>query len=254
MDSLSDLDRIEDLPVWKEVNRRNANHSGRTLITVVIPALNEADNLPATLTPLVTLADVEVIVADGGSIDDTCGVAQRYGARVACSAPGRGRQMNAGAAQASGEMLVFLHADTRLPDDFDKHVREILLQPGIAAGAFRLKIDGSSRAMRCVEWGANMRSRWLDLPFGDQAYFVSQEVFRQVGGFHEMPILEDVEFIRRLRYYGRIVIASATVVTSARRWQRLGVVKTTWRNVMILSAYFAGVSPFRLARWYQSTR
>jgi hypothetical protein len=248
---LPDVDLPEDLPVWERVRQSRERIGGHLHVTVVIPALNEGQNLPATLMPLVNRGDVQIIVVDGGSSDDTCLVAQRHGVQVVRSAPGRGRQMNAGAAEASGDILLFLHADTRLPDDFSAHVRSALAQPEVAAGAFQLKISGPSRGLRCVAWGANLRARFWQLPYGDQAIFVSAATFRQVGGFADIPLMEDIEFIRRVRRHGRIAIAPAAVVTSDRRWQRLGIAKTTGLNGLLLGAYFLGCSPDRLLRWYR---
>jgi hypothetical protein len=251
---LSDVDLPEDLAVWDRVRQSRDFIGKQSRVTVVIPALNEAQNLSATLTPLVNRADIQVIVVDGGSSDDTCQVAQRHRVQVLRSAPGRARQMNAGAAEASGDVLLFLHADTRLPDDFSAHVRRALAQPGVAAGAFRLKICGPSRGLQCVAWGANLRARFWQLPYGDQAIFVSAATFRLVGGFAEMPLMEDVDFIRRVRRLGRIAVAPAAVVTSDRRWQRLGIARTTGLNGLLLGAYFLGFAPDRLVRWYRRAR
>jgi len=249
--ALSDIDRPEDLAIWDRVRRSRHVADENSLITVVIPALNESETLRTTLPPLLNRSDVEVIVVDGGSSDETCEVAAQHGVQVLHSEPGRGRQMNAGAAQASGEVLVFLHADTRLPDDFASHVRFTLSQPGVAAGAFRLGIEGRMQSLRWIEYGANLRARYLQLPYGDQAVFISEVMFGQVGGFREMPIMEDVEFILRVRRHGRIAIASAAAVTSGRRWQRMGVATTTCLNSALLGAYFLNCPPDRLARWYR---
>jgi len=248
--TLSDVDRPEDLSIWQRAQSRAA----RPQITVVIPTLNEVDNLPATLAPLKGRNDIEVIVVDGGSRDDTCGTASRYGARVLHSAPGRARQMNTGADAAKGDVLLFLHADTLPPTDFAPRIRNVLSHPDVVAGAFRLKINATGVALRLVEWGANLRSRWFQLPYGDQGIFISTQAFRAAGGFPELPIMEDVEFIRRVRRRGRIAVVASDAVTSARRWRRLGVVRTTLLNHLILTAFFLGFCPNRLVAWYRGGR
>ncbi|RMG55285.1 MAG: hypothetical protein D6723_02970, partial [Acidobacteria bacterium] len=186
--------------------------------------------------------------------DETVALARSWGAEVVASAPGRGRQMNVGAAMASGEILLFLHADTRLPPGFEHCVRQILDRPGVIAGAFRLGIDGPGWGLRIIEKVANWRARVLQAPYGDQAIFLKAEVFHQVGGYPDSPIMEDVELLRRLRSRGRIVIASSAVRTSARRWQRMGIWKTWLVNQAMILSYWLGVAPERLARWYYRGR
>ncbi|NJP10507.1 MAG: glycosyltransferase family 2 protein [Leptolyngbyaceae cyanobacterium RU_5_1] len=222
-----------------------------TALSVIIPVFNEAANLPITIAIAQTAADIEVIVVDGGSQDNTVAIAQSLGVPVIHSHPGRADQMNAGAAIAQGDTLLFLHGDTQLPKEYDQLIHETLLQPGVIAGAFELAIAGSQWGLRLVEWGVKWRSRVLQLPYGDQAIFLEADVFHQLGGFSEMPIMEDFELVQRLRKRGRIAIAPAPVTTSARRWQTLGILKTTLINQWILMAYFLGVSPATLAQWYR---
>lgn len=227
------------------------------LISVIIPALDEAAELPATLAALGrpeavdSAGEFEVIVVDGGSRDATREIAAAHGAWVVSSPPGRGRQMNAGAAAARGEMLLFLHADTRLPPGWPAAVREVLARPGVAAGAFKLVIAGDQLGPRLVAWGANLRSRWLGLPYGDQAIFLTAAIFRRLGGYREWPLFEEVELLGRLRSCGRLAFAGGAVSTSQRRWQGLGIVRTTLRNQFLLLAYFLGLGPERLARLYR---
>ena len=166
-----------------------------------------------------------------------------HSARLVRSQRGRGRQMNAGAKAATGDVLVFLHADTHLPKGFVSTVHTELHRPGVSAGAFQLHVDERRLSLRLIEWAANLRSNWLQLPYGDQAFFLSKETFRQLGGFAELPILEDVDFARRCR---RLDFVS----TSSRRWMRLGVARTTCVNAAILIAHFLGFPPDLLARWY----
>ena len=219
-------------------------------ISVVIPALNEGATIGATLAAMPAGAD-EVIVADGGSEDATRDEAARAGARVIAAPRGRGPQMNAGAAAASGDALVFLHADTRLASDAFDHVRRLLADPDIAGGAFHLSIEGNGA------WGgpepekpnvfyaftarnANIRSKLLGAPYGDQAFFVKKAAFDALGGYRPLPTCEDLDFIRRLRKRGRVVIAPATASTSARRWVKQGNVSLTVRNFVLFLRYWLG--------------
>ncbi len=225
----------------------------RPNISVIIPALNEAAVLGETLRRIPWVEDIEVIMVDGGSCDSTVRVAEAFGARVIQTADGRAHQMNSGAAVARGEILLFLHADTRLPADFGRLVRETLRRPGVVAGAFRLRLDSPRWSLRVVEALANFRSNWLKMPYGDQALFLRARHFRTAVGFSKLPIMEDFEFVHRLGRWGRIAIAPAAVVTSARRWEQLGVLRTTLINQIIILAYLLGIAPARLARWYRST-
>lgn len=221
-------------------------------ISVIIPVLNEQNTIRATLEQLVTIPDLEVIVVDGGSQDGTKEWLAQQGVKMLTTKPGRAYQMNQGAAIAKGESLVFLHADTQLPENFSSWVQSTLAQPGIVAGAFLLKIDGQLKGLRLVEWLANWRSCHLQMPYGDQAIFIKATTFQQVGQFAEMPIMEDFELIQRLRCWGKIAIVPMPVITSARRWQKLGVLKTTLINQGIVLAYRLGVPPDRLVQWYRS--
>ena len=194
---------------------------------------------------------MEVILVDGSSTDGTVDVARRFGAKVLASRPHRARQMNAGALAARGDVLLFLHADTRLPEGYGEHVRRVLSQPGVVAGAFRFRLDAPLRSLRVIERLTHWRSRRLQMPYGDQAIFVSARQFHRVGGFPDMPIMDDFEFIRRLRRRGRIAIAPVPAVTSARRWLTLGPWRTSLLNQAIVAAYFFGVPLSTIARWYR---
>ncbi len=221
-------------------------------ISIIIPALNEAHSLPQTLATLPAATEIEVIVVDGGSVDQTAAVAKGLGVRVIGSAPGRSRQLNCGAAAATGEILLFLHADTRLPGGFDQAIRQTLAQPEVVAGAFHLAIDGPGWGLRWVEWGVNLRSRLFQLPYGDQGIFLRAEVFDKMGGFPDLPTMEDFELVGRLRRLGRVAIAPSAVVTSDRRWRTLGILRTTLANQVMIAGYLLGVDPQKLARWYRN--
>ena len=223
-------------------------------ISVIIPVLNEAATIGTTLTPLKDAANIEVIVVDGGSLDCTRDLAESLGAKVFEAPAGRARQMNAGAAAATGEILLFLHADTVLPQGFEVMVHQALLKPGVIAGAFALRINTNLRGLRLIETMTNWRSRFLQMPYGDQAIFLPAKVFRRLGGFQQIPLMEDFEFVQRLKRKGRIAIVPASVITSGRRWQKIGVLKTTLINQLIILAYFLGVPPTQLAHWYSSSK
>ena len=247
--TLSDVDRPEDLAVWHRARQSPAAVSA-TRISVIIPTLNEADYLPQTLGSLRDAENLEVIVVDGGSNDGTTRIAERRGNRVLRSPPGRALQMNAGARAASGSILLFLHADTCLPPGFDSAVLAALRKPGVVAGAFRLRIGAPGLSLRILEQAVNIRSRVLRMPYGDQGIFVHKTTFHELGGFPALPVMEDFEFVRRLRRRGGIRIASLPVITSGRRWQELGPWRTTWINQKVILGYCLGVSPERLAVWY----
>lgn len=221
-------------------------------LSVIVPVLNEAHQLSDTLAPLQTLPDVEIIVVDGGSRDDTVAVARSLGVQVIETTPGRAHQMNQGAAAATGAWLLFLHGDTRLPAHAPAHVQTVLAQPGVVAGAFDLRIAATGWGLRWIERGVWARSRLCQLPYGDQALFLRTTTFRQVGGFPELPIMEDFVLVQRLKRLGRIAIAPACVTTSPRRWQKLGVPRTTLINQLMIVGYYLGFSPHRLVRWYRT--
>jgi len=242
---LSDVDYPNDLPVWEHRDRTQ-----RPTLSIIIPTLNEAAVLPQTLKSAQT-EEIEILVSDGGSTDETLDIARSWGAIALMSSSGRARQLNHAARIAQGDILLFLHADTQLPPDFAAEVRHWLAQPDVIAGAFELAIDGEHWPLRWVEWGVKWRSRGLQRPYGDQALFLSQRQFQALGGFAEIPIMEDLELVQRLSRRGRIAIAPQPVLTSGRRWKRLGVWKTTLLNQIMLIGYGLGISPDRLSRWYR---
>lgn len=247
--TLRDVDLPEDLAVWAATPAARA--AGRGGVSVIIPARNEEASLPATLAAAVAGAPHEIIVVDGGSTDRTAGVARAHDALMLSAPPGRARQLNAGAAAATGGFLLFLHADTILPPDYPALIRSTLAAPGVAGGAFAFAIAGDFPGLRLIERGTNLRARRRQLPYGDQGLFISRAGFDRVGEFPDQPIMEDYVWVRRLQRLGRIAIAPAAAVTSGRRWQRRGAVGTTLLNQLIVLGYRLGVSPARLARWYR---
>lgn len=230
-----------------------APENPRPQVSVIIPALNEEAGIARAVASAAQARDVEVIVVDGGSRDETAKVARRLGAVTLTVPAGRARQMNAGAEASRGETLVFLHADTILPPNYASLVRRLLASREVVAGAFRLGIEGRRRSLRWIETGANWRSRWLQLPYGDQALFVRSRLFFELGGYADLPIMEDYDLVRRLTRRGRVILAPEAVVTSARRWKRLGILRTTLLNQVMVTGHLLGVSPRKMARMYQRT-
>jgi rSAM/selenodomain-associated transferase 2/rSAM/selenodomain-associated transferase 1 len=258
LESLSDVDRPEDLPVWEKVSAtsfrpsplegegKSGGNSG--MISIIIPTLNEEKNIEACLASAASPSPVERIVVDGGSADRTLEIARSCGAKVITSLRGRGRQMNTGAQIATGDFLLFLHADTLLPPAYADKVRATLSLPGIVAGAFEFRLDATSPGLRFIERVANWRSRRLQLPYGDQAIFLRSSRFQAAGGFPDTTIMEDYEFILGLKKFGRIYTAPYPATTSARRWGQLGTWRATLLNEAVVVAYYLGVSPTGLLR------
>lgn len=252
LQSLSDVDYPEDLVVCRAQPAEYGQILPKPqtgLLSIIIPTRNEMQVLESALRSLTHLPNVEVIVADGESSDETTEIANRFGTMVVPVRKGRGRQMNAGAAMSRGETLLFLHADSRLPNLFLERIWTTLSQ-GAIAGSFRLGISGKKRGLRLVESGANFRSRFFQMPYGDQGLFLRSETFFRMGGFRQWPLMEDYEFCQRLRRHGKIAITPEAVTTSDRRWRELGILRTTLLNQLYITAYRLGVSPERLARWY----
>ena len=251
LDELPDVDRPEDLAATCLAAGLPADDEpAASRISIIIPVLNEGRHIQATLASARRGRNVEVIVVDGGSRDATAARARQANACVICGPACRSVQMNLGATAAGGDVLLFLHGDTQLPDGFDDHVRRAIAEPGVILGAFELGIDGQGAGLRLTEARVNKRSRRGRLPFGDQALFMRADTFRRVGGFREIAIMEDYALVRELRQAGRVAVVPASVRTSARRWRRHGVVGTAVRNALIIAAYRLGVSPDRLALWY----
>jgi len=244
---LDDVDREEDLPTWE----RNTEDYDAPYLSVIVPTLNEQDRLARALNSIGDDPRVEVLVVDGGSDDHTIQIAEAACARVVQGPSGRARQMNLGSAKANGEVLMFLHADTALPPHYLDDIRQILSRPRTVAGAFRFSTDLTSFAMRVVTISTNLRSRCLRLPYGDQAIFITKEAFRRAGGYRPLPLMEDFDFVRRLKRIGRIEIAPSSIQTCARRWRRLGVWRTMLRNQIIVLRFTCGVSPEKLAAYYR---
>jgi hypothetical protein len=246
LSTLPDVDRPEDLPWWEETRREAST------LAVIIPTLNEAANLRDTLERVTREQPEEVLVADGGSTDGTLEIARQCGARVLQTPCGRARQMNAAAAAATAELLLFLHADTWPPEGYAKIIRARLSRATVAAGAFRFALREPVPARRFLEGLVAARCRWLRNPFGDQGLFVRRPLFEAIGGFADWPILEDLDVIQRLRRHGAIALASERALTSSRRWLQHGVWQTFAVNQLVVLGYHGGVSRERLARFYRN--
>ena len=221
-------------------------------ISVVMPAFDEERAIASALAGALAQAD-EVVVSDGGSADKTVEIARQAGARVVTGSRGRGLQLNRGAAAASGDVLLFLHADTMLPAGAVELVRKAI-SAGAVGGAFEIRFDARGWVYRLGERVASLRSRWSHLALGDQAQFVRRESFTQLGGYREWPLLEDLDFMLRLRTIGPIAIVPTPVTTSARRFAVRGPLRTVLGNWWIWTQFVRGVAPERLAARYKDVR
>jgi rSAM/selenodomain-associated transferase 2 len=208
-------------------------------ISIIIPALNEGETLGETLSGLAGAPDLEIVVVDGGSTDNTLGVAGQFPAVKILAAPrGRGRQMNAGALAASGELLAFLHADTLLTAGHLRAMRAALADPAFAAGAFELQLTPPRPALNFISWGANRRARLLGLPYGDQVLMVRRGLFLSLGGYaHRRP--EDLDLVLRLKGRARLRLLAPPVSSSGRRWLDRGYLATTLGNWLFLARHLA---------------
>ena len=223
-------------------------------VSVVVPTLNEERVLAATLQRARQPGVRELIVADGGSTDATRAVAAQF-ADVVLSAPrGRALQMNAGAERASGDILLFLHADTLLPDGFAALAIAACARPGVIGGRFDVDLQPSSPLIKLTAVVMNWRSRLTHITTGDQAMFIPRDAFTRLGGYARIPLMEDIDLSRRMKRAGRIVCLRQRVTSSSRRWQENGALRTILLMWSLRALYFFGVPPDRLQRLYADTR
>lgn len=241
---LNDIDTVEDLYEWEPDGRWKSSY-----LSVIIPVLNESGIIRKAIDN-VKNRDSEIIVVDGGSHDKTVQIASETGIKVIKCKKGRAVQQNKGAFVSSGDALLFLHADTYLPSDYPSKIFNTLLNNQVTIGAFKFKTDMEGPFMRFVELMVNFRSRYLYMPYGDQGLFMTKSFFESVGGFPPVPIAEDLLFLKRNFKKASIKILSQYAVTSARRWEKIGVLKNTLINIIVLAGCLAGISPERLYRFY----
>jgi rSAM/selenodomain-associated transferase 2/rSAM/selenodomain-associated transferase 1 len=245
LDPLNDLDTPGDL-----AREMGPGQSPQPWLSVVIPALNEARQIARTITAA-SIPEAQIIVSDGGSTDRTVTIASSLGACIVSGQPGRAGQQNRGAAVARGEVLLFLHADTRLPANYGDHVFNTLMDRRTVLGAFRFATDVHTPVMRTIAFFTNLRAGRLKLPYGDQGLFVRRADFYRFGGFPETPIAEDLYLVRKMARNGRIALAPVAAVTSGRRWRRLGPLRTTLVNTLIAVGCLAGIPPQWLSPLYR---
>lgn len=221
-------------------------------LSIIVPVLNEAATIAAHLAALAPLRarGAEVIVVDGSSADGTAGQARAFADRALVAQRGRASQMNAGAKAASGDILLFLHADTRLPDDADRLIRDALADNGRVWGRFDVTIEGRHPLLPVVAASMNARSRLTGIATGDQAIFVSREEFAAVGGYADIPLMEDIVLARDLKRLSRPVCIAARANTSGRRWETHGVLRTILTMWRLRLAFYAGADPRNLAVAY----
>jgi rSAM/selenodomain-associated transferase 2 len=222
------------------------------MISVVIPALNEQENIRTCIECIKDEGgDFEIIVCDGGSSDATIEIVKEYDDAILIeSGRGRGTQMNRGATAANGEVLLFLHADTKLERGWSDELLSALVDESVVGGAFTFKIDNASLRYRLIESWVKLRCALLSLPYGDQGIFVRREIFDKTGGYREIPLMEDVEFIGRMKKEGRVVLLKKSAVTHDRRWVRKGWIRASLSNQMVMLMYRLGVDPHTLSKFY----
>jgi len=223
-------------------------------ISVIVPVLDEEKTIAATLQTLVALSPHEIIVVDGGSGDRSREICQQFAVKLFTAERGRARQMNYGAARARGDVLLFLHADTRLPLSALDDITVALSDARKVAGRFDVELAGAHWMLKIVGALINCRSRATKIGSGDQALFVRREIFQRLGGYPEIPLMEDIAFCRSVKRLGGIACLRSRVITSARRWERDGVWRTIFKMWSLKVCYLAGVSPMRLKRFYADTR
>lgn len=252
--TLSDVDLPADVPAG--LAALAAAETGQLRepapwLSIIIPTLGTEEGLAAAIDSAGPSGATEVIIVAAQHTGQVLETAARAGAQLMSATVGRANQMNAGAAVARGGCLLFLHADTVLPAGFEQEIEHVLQDPQVVGGAFRLHIDSPRSSMRWIERGVDLRTRLRNMPYGDQAIFVRRPVFDALGGFRVWPIMEDYEFVRRVRRQGRLAYLAAAVRTSPRRWERLGPWRTTCINQLMVLGYHAGVPVERLARFYR---
>ena len=223
-------------------------------VSIIVPTLNEELVLENTLTHIQQLSPHELLVSDGGSNDYTCRIADRFSHRVITGSAGRALQMNAGANEATGDLLLFLHADSRIEPESYRKMLEYMKNPKWIGGAFTLCIESGKWSLKLIALLANIRSKYFGVAYGDQGFFVRKEVFKDMNGFSPIPICEDLDFYYRLRKKGSVILLKEKAHTSPRRWIKEGILFTTARNTLIAVLFGLGFPPHILTKWYLAIR
>ena len=223
-------------------------------VSIIVPTLNEELVLENTLTHIQQLSPHELIVSDGGSNDYTYRIADRFSHRVITGSAGRALQMNAGANEATGDLLLFLHADSRIEPESYRKMLEYMKNPKWIGGAFTLCIESGKWSLKLIALLANIRSKYFGIAYGDQGFFVRKEVFKDMNGFSPIPICEDLDFYYRLRKKGSVILLKEKAHTSPRRWINEGIFFTTVRNFIIAVLFGLGFPPHILTKWYLAIR
>ena len=219
-------------------------------VSIIVPTLNEELVLEKTLTQFQQLSPHELIVSDGGSDDGTRNIAGRFSHRVITGSAGRALQMNVGADEATGDILLFLHADSRIEPESYRKMLQCMQNPKWIGGAFTLCIESGKWSLKLIALLANIRSKYFGLAYGDQGFFVRKEVFKDMNGFSPLPICEDLDFYHRLRKKGPVILLKEKAHTSPRRWIKEGILFTTARNTLIAVLFGLGFPPHILTKWY----
>jgi len=230
----------------------NAGAAAR--VAVVVPVFNEERVLPSLVEQLQRLNVDEIVIVDGGSSDGSLDLLQQSGLRWITSEPGRALQMNAGSRVSSSEILLFIHADTVIDSSQISKLRDAMSDVAVAGGRFDVQLSGNRFSFQVIAWFINLRSRLSRINSGDQCQFVRRSVFDQLGGFPDQPLMEDIEFSKRLKRVGRVICLRDRVTTSSRRWENNGVVRTVWLMWKLRLLYWSGVSPEKLAHIYRDAR
>ena len=223
-------------------------------VSIIVPTLNEELVLEKTLTQFQQLSPHELIVSDGGSDDGTRNIAGRFSHRVITGSAGRALQMNVGADEATGDILLFLHADSRIEPESYRKMLQCMQNPKWIGGAFTLCIESGKWSLKLIALLANIRSKYFGLAYGDQGFFVRKEVFKDMNGFSPLPICEDLDFYHRLRKKGPVILLKEKAHTSPRRWIKEGILFTTARNTLIAVLFGLGFPPHILTKWYLALR
>jgi len=228
--------------------------STQASIAIIVPVFNEERVLPELIANLQQMGANELIVVDGGSTDSTCRLLDESTLRWIRSDSGRAVQMNAGVQECKSNIFLFIHSDTTIVSSHILAIKQAMQDESVVGGRFDVRLSGDGFALCVIGWFINMRSRLSGISTGDQCQFVRRSVFERMGGFPEQALMEDIEFSRRLKRYGRIACLRQKVVTSSRRWEKYGVMRTVWLMWKLRFLYWRGASPAKLAQMYRQAR